>query len=144
MSDEREGLIEHHTHYKEIDGYDETVFMTPSDHRLLHNRLRQEGKCNIAPEELKKISMAAETRTEKSQIKRAKYREDHKEEMKTTRDIYRERNKEKIAAKQKEWGEKNKDKLVACREKQKKNNPDYHKNYYQQNKDKWKGYNGKS
>ena len=34
-----EQLVEHHTHYKEIDGYDETVWLTKSDHQLLHKRL---------------------------------------------------------------------------------------------------------
>lgn len=144
MSGKKEGLIEHHIHYKEIDGYDETVLITPSEHRLLHNKLRREGKCNIPPKELEKISRKAYERTEKSKMKRAEYREDNQEKMKTTRKIYREENKERIAIKQKEWGEKNKDKVIACQERHKRNNPDYYKDYYQRNKDKWKGYNEKT
>lgn len=60
-----EQLVEHHTHYKEIHGYDETVWMTKGKHEKLHNRLRREGKCNIPVEEMKKISIAAGNRTDK-------------------------------------------------------------------------------
>ena len=58
-------LIEHHTHYKEIDGYDETIFMTMSEHVKLHQRLRKEGKCNIPVEEMTRIAAAAHRRTDK-------------------------------------------------------------------------------
>ena len=58
-------LIEHHTRYKEIHGVDEFSWMTPSEHRNLHNRLRKEGKCNIPPDELKKISLVATRRTKR-------------------------------------------------------------------------------
>jgi hypothetical protein len=35
-----EQLIEHHVKYKEIHGVDETIWMTRSEHLLLHARLR--------------------------------------------------------------------------------------------------------
>jgi len=52
-------LIEHHIKYKEIHGVDETVWMTVSDHRKLHNRLRREGKCKIPIDELRGIAKKA-------------------------------------------------------------------------------------
>lgn len=137
MSGEKEGLIEHHTHYKEIDGYDETVWMTPSEHRLLHNRLRREGKCNIPAEELAKISNIARNRTDKVKKYKKKwfqdkwlnqtsedrkrnleyqkeYRERNKERVNANQRIrqakYRENNREKIKIFQKEWRERQKEK----------------------------------
>ena len=59
-------LIEHHIKYKEIHGYDETVWMERGEHTKLHNRLRREGKCNIPVNELNKISTPAFQRTRKS------------------------------------------------------------------------------
>lgn len=99
MSGEREGLIEHHTHYKEIDGYDETVWMTPSKHRLLHSRLRREGKCNIPADELEKISMAASERTEKRIKNKKEWKENHPEYM----GEYYEDKKEEIKEQKKEY-----------------------------------------
>lgn len=58
-------LIEHHTKYKEIHGKDETIFISHGEHIRLHRRLRREGKCNIPPKELEKISNRAGWRTEK-------------------------------------------------------------------------------
>jgi hypothetical protein len=58
-----DNLIEHHVKYKEIHGYDETVWITRSEHLKLHRRLRQESKCNISAKELSKISKAASGRT---------------------------------------------------------------------------------
>lgn len=55
-------LIEHHTKYREIHCIDESIWMTSSEHRSLHNRLRKEGKCNIHPEELTNISLRANKR----------------------------------------------------------------------------------
>ena len=66
-------LVEHHTKYIEIHGIDESLWMTPSEHRNLHNRLREEGKCNVPPEELEKISKAAVERTEKHIIRKREY-----------------------------------------------------------------------
>lgn len=55
-------LVEHHVKYKELHGYDETVWMIRSEHKILHNRLRLEGKCTI---DLNKISDNAYNRTTK-------------------------------------------------------------------------------
>lgn len=78
-------LIEHHTKYKEIHGYDETIWMTPSEHRYLHNRLRRDGKCNVDPKELEKISNTATGRTDKRKKYQKEYHKtekfkDHKSE----------------------------------------------------------------
>ena len=59
-------MVEHHTHYKELHGYDKTVWMTNSDHQKLHHRLRKEGKCNVPVGELKKIANKAHQRTDKA------------------------------------------------------------------------------
>lgn len=58
-------MVEHHTHYKEIHGHDETVWMTKSEHGKLHYRLRKEEKCNISVNDLSIISKAASHRTDK-------------------------------------------------------------------------------
>ena len=59
-------LIEHHVKYKELHGVDETVWMTKSEHKKLHNRLRKEGKCNVSPDLLNTIAIAAHNRTNKA------------------------------------------------------------------------------
>ena len=61
-----EQMVEHHTHYKEIHGYDKTVWMTRSEHFKLHQRLRKNGECNVPVDEMKKISMAAHNRTDEA------------------------------------------------------------------------------
>ena len=66
-------LIEHHVKYKEIHGYDETVWMTHSEHRELHIRLRNEGKCNVPVDELRKIAISAHDRTDRCKIIKRKY-----------------------------------------------------------------------
>lgn len=55
--------VQHHTHYLEVDGYDEIVEMDKGDHYKLHKRLREEGRCNIPVKELSKIARAAHART---------------------------------------------------------------------------------
>lgn len=66
MINEHEKLmVEHHVKYKEIHGVDETVWMTQNEHKILHNKLRREGACNIPVDELRKISKSAYARTEK-------------------------------------------------------------------------------
>lgn len=92
-------LVEHHVKYKEIHGVDETVWLTNSEHRLLHNRLRREGKCDIPPDELAKISIAANSRTDKHKSYMTEYHRawryknpdkikmNHKKYVKKTRDI---------------------------------------------------------
>jgi len=61
----KERMVEHHTHLKEIHGFDETVWLKNGEHELLHRRLRKAGKCNVSVEELTKISAAAGRRTDK-------------------------------------------------------------------------------
>ena len=55
-------MVQHHVHYKEIDGYDEIVMMEKGEHIALHDRLRYERKCNIPVKKLRKISNAARSR----------------------------------------------------------------------------------
>ena len=81
-----EKSIEHHTNYKEIHGFDETTWMTDSEHKKLHFRLRKSGKCNIPVDELRKISKLAHSRTKKSIETRRKYR--NSESGKKTRSEY--------------------------------------------------------
>ena len=71
-------MVEHHTHYKEIHGYDKTVWMTRSDHFKLHQRLRRNSECNVPVDEMKEIAMAAHKRTDKSKKRQAKYHKEHK------------------------------------------------------------------
>lgn len=70
-----EKLVEHHVKYKEIHGYDETVWLTGSEHRLLHNRLRREGNCIVPVDELTKISEEAYHRTSKAIEIKKRYNE---------------------------------------------------------------------
>jgi len=74
-------MVEHHIHYKEIDGYDETVWMTKSEHQLLHMKLREEGRCNTPVEKLAKISRAANQRTVKARGAQKEYRDNNREKM---------------------------------------------------------------
>jgi hypothetical protein len=74
-------IIEHHVKYLEIHGEDKTVFITLSEHKLLHNRLRKEGKCKIPAEKLAKISSKAYQRTDK-----CKNKIDSKEDVKEKKD----------------------------------------------------------
>lgn len=52
---------------------DETVFMTMSEHKKLHLRLRKEGKCQVPVAQLTKISMAAHKRTQKGKLHDEEY-----------------------------------------------------------------------
>ena len=52
-------VINHHIKYKEIHGVDEVVKMDKSKHSKLHRRLRREGKCNVSPRVLSRISSTA-------------------------------------------------------------------------------------
>lgn len=58
-------LVEHHAKYEEIHGEDKTIFISMSKHVRLHQKLRKEGKCNIPPKELARISANARRRTDK-------------------------------------------------------------------------------
>ena len=73
-----EQMVEHHTHYREIHGYDKTVWMTRSEHFKLHQRLRKNGECNVPVDELSVVAMAAHNRTDKSKKNTAKYQAGYK------------------------------------------------------------------
>ena len=49
----------HHVKYKEIHGEDKVIFISNSEHKKLHARLRREGKCNVPVDVLSKISIRA-------------------------------------------------------------------------------------
>ena len=84
-------LVEHHTHYKEIHGFDKTVWLTDSDHKKLHNKLRKENKCNVPVDELSKISKSAYARTKKGKNILKKYR--NSERGKEIKNRYNQSNK---------------------------------------------------
>ena len=71
-------MVEHHTHYLEIDGYDKTIWMETGAHKALHNRLRKEKRCNIPVKELSDISHAAGGRTDKRKKYIREYRKTDK------------------------------------------------------------------
>jgi len=118
-------IVEHHIKYKEIHGYDETVFITQSEHIKLHRRLRKEGKCNIPSNMLKKIVQNAHRRTDKYKQYHKEYRKSdrNKEIQKEYMQKYQETNKEKLKEYQKNYRESHKEKIQQ-----------YHKKYYQENK----------
>lgn len=99
LNDKGEHMIQHHTHYQEIDGYDEIVWMTKSEHLKLHYKLRREGKCNIPPKELAKISAYAHYRSPRSRENKEKNRLWMREYQKE----YREKNREKLNQYSKEY-----------------------------------------
>ena len=68
-------MVQHHEKYEEIHGEDKIVMMDFGEHRKLHRRLRNEGKCTIAAEELKAISHAAYMRTDKGKSFHQKYKQ---------------------------------------------------------------------
>jgi hypothetical protein len=74
-------LVQHHIKYKEIHGIDEVVLLTAHEHRLLHKKLRREGKCNIPGEKLREISKIAYSRTNVGKTKRSQYKKNNIEEI---------------------------------------------------------------
>ena len=78
----QESMVEHHIKYKEIHGVDETIMMTRSEHKKVHIRLRDEGKCNIPVEELAIISIAAHGRTSKVKEYQRKYKKNTNQNIK--------------------------------------------------------------
>jgi hypothetical protein len=68
-----EMLIQHHVRYKETHGADEIRLMTPSEHKILHNRLRREGRCTIPVSELSIITRSAHQRTRKRKVNLRNY-----------------------------------------------------------------------
>lgn len=87
-----EQLVEHHTKYEEIHGYDETVWMTKSEHFKLHKRLREEGKCNIPIDEMSRIATTAHMRTEKRKEYKRDYYQKNKDKAKANLLRHRENN----------------------------------------------------
>ncbi len=77
-------LVEHHVKYKEIHGVDETIVMTESEHRKLHNKLRKMGKCSIPTKELRKISSKAKERTQKGRHRKTEYKKNTIKEIEFT------------------------------------------------------------
>lgn len=59
-----------------IHGIDDNIWMTSREHLILHRRLRREGKCNVPPEELAKISANARTRWKKIMREELRVREE--------------------------------------------------------------------
>lgn len=149
-----ECMIEHHICYREIEGWDETVWITAKEHQLLHNRLRREGLCGISPQRMAKISNAAIQRTEKSiEYRKNYYKEkysenrdeilernrefkrknpkwekeyyiENKEEILDKREIYYKENREKILKQKKEYGRAKEEEIK-----------EYQKNYRKENRD---------
>ena len=66
-------MVHHHVCYEEIHGYDLVILIPSSEHKLLHNRLRKEGKCNIPANELAKISRNSKHGIESSIKSQKKY-----------------------------------------------------------------------
>ena len=76
-------FVQHHIKYEELHGVDEVVMMEQGEHLKLHYRLRREGKCAIPAEELRAISNAAHSRTDKRRKTQQKnnkliYRKEHR------------------------------------------------------------------
>ncbi len=63
---EQHMLIEHHEKYLELDGEDKTVWITPSEHKLLHIKLHKQGKPKIPFE----VVQNAHNRTNKRIVKK--------------------------------------------------------------------------
>lgn len=57
-------MVQHHVKYLELHGVDEVIMLTDSEHKLLHARLRRQGKCKVPVNDLKKIVLAAHRRTD--------------------------------------------------------------------------------
>ena len=88
-------LVEHHVKYKEIHGVDETVWITQSEHKTLHNRLRLEGKCSIPANKLHEISSAAHGRTTKRKEYMIRYRQSN-ERMKYYKEYFKQYEKQNM------------------------------------------------
>ena len=94
-------MVEHHTHYVEIDGYDASIFITESEHKSIDHRLLFP---NVTVRELREISNAAYRRGHRDDLnerRKGKYKESiktyqdaHKEEHATRQRAYVKRQKE--------------------------------------------------
>lgn len=120
-----ECMIEHHIHYKEIDGYDETVWMPAGEHIKLHQKLRKEGKCNISVKKMRRISNAANQRTKKAR----KYRGNNRKKLNQKSNEYYYNNRKERNQKSKKYYEENKEKIKEYQKEWKEKNPDYFKRY---------------
>lgn len=116
INERGEKMVEHHVKYKELHGVDETVWMTVREHKLLHMKLRREGKCTVSSGKLKKISGAARNRTQKVRdYARKRYEENIEEIRKERREYsrkYYEENKEKVSIRKKKYYEENKERIT--------------------------------
>jgi len=74
-------IVQHHEKYLEIHGEDKIILMTASKHRLLHLRIRKEGKCKIPFEKLSAISTKAHYRTEYHKKKCAEQAKNYRHNM---------------------------------------------------------------
>jgi len=133
-----EYMVEHHVKYEEIHGVDETVWMTMREHKLLHSRLRREGKCDISVEELTKISVNAHHRTEKWK----KYQQEHKEEILKRNRLYQRKKREKILEQKKSHYSENNEEILKRNKHYREENKEKIKvnkeEYYQKNKERIK------
>lgn len=85
-------MIEHHIKYKEFHGYDETIWITWSEHKKINHR-KLFPEVNV--EELKIISNAANKRTSKNKIKQLEYYKNNINFYKNYRKKWSKNNKEK-------------------------------------------------
>ena len=71
-------LIEHHSHYLEINGFDKTEWMTRSKHGKINHRILFPG---VSPSDLAKISIAANERTDKRKKQTQTYNKHYQKRM---------------------------------------------------------------
>ena len=62
-------IVNHHLKYKEIHGFDKTILLCRSCHKILHNKIRKEGLCGVSPEEINKYSCRASKEFNRKKIK---------------------------------------------------------------------------
>ena len=140
INERDEKMIEHHTKYREIHGVDETVWMTRSEHILLHKKLRGEGKCNVTPSKLKSISIAAYGRTLKRKELMKKNHLAHKTERNQRGKENYQNNREKILEEKKKYYEENKEKIQKHNKKYYEKHKEQDKEYRKKNKERIQKY----
>lgn len=91
-----ECMVEHHICYEEIDGWDETEWMTAGAHHSLHHHIRQEGIYNIPVGRMEEISRAARGRTKQMKKYHKQWQKDNPEKLAMNMKRWREKNPEKI------------------------------------------------
>lgn len=132
-------LVEHHTHYEEIDGYDRTIWITASEHKLLHNQLRKEGKEKVQGRKKRKICAAASNRTTKIKKGKEKWREDNPEKVLKYAREWREKHPDRVKEGKKKREEAHKTYMREYNKKHYKENQEKEKIRAQKNRDKKKG-----